>query len=107
MTGPRKNRKKLGENAKTRNSPKLIRATLKTSRQLDFFSEKELTAQTGHPKRDWPLVLLKELLDNALDAAEDGGIATKIAVMLDANGITYCDTGTGLPAKTVADVLHI
>ncbi len=50
---------------------KLERTTLRTSRLLDFCSEKELIAQTGHQTDAWPLVVLKELVDNALDACED------------------------------------
>ena len=53
---------------------RLDRATFTTSRALDFFSEKELTAQTGHGPAEWPLVILKELADNALDACEEAGI---------------------------------
>ena len=49
----------------------LQRATLRTSRLLDFCSRKELIAQTGHQPEAWPLVVLKELVDNALDACED------------------------------------
>jgi DNA topoisomerase VI subunit B len=79
-------------------------ATLKTSRLLDFFSEKELTAQTGHPKRDWPLVAVKELLDNSIDAAEEAGTAPEIAVKVDGEGITVTDNGPGIPADTVAGI---
>ncbi len=39
----------------------LQRETFSTSRLLDFFSEKELEAQCGHIRREWPLVILKEL----------------------------------------------
>ena len=56
---------------------KFLRTTFQTSRLLDFCSEKELTAQTGHDPNDWPLVILKELMDN----------------------------GPGIPAKTVAGIL--
>ncbi len=52
----------------------LNRTTFETSRLLDFCSEKELTAQTGHDPEEWPLVILKELLDNALDACEEAGV---------------------------------
>src|SRR5438128_2393292 len=52
----------------------LQRETFATSRLLDFFSRKELTAQIGHGPDDWPLVIVKELVDNALDACEDGHI---------------------------------
>ena len=51
----------------------LQRTTFETSRLLDFCSEKELTAQTGHDREQWPLVVLKELLDNALDSCEEAG----------------------------------
>ena len=46
----------------------LDRTTFTTSRLLDFCSRKELIAQTGHRPEVWPLVVLKELVDNALDA---------------------------------------
>lgn len=42
-------------------SPKLSRTTLHTSREMDFFSERELVTQTGHGKQEWPLVIVKEL----------------------------------------------
>jgi DNA topoisomerase VI subunit B len=83
----------------------LQRATFRTSRLLDFFSEKELVAQTGHQVADWPLVIIKELIDNALDACEEAGIAPVIAVTADKNGIEVADNGPGLPAETVKSVL--
>ena len=58
----------------------LARTTFSTSRLLDFASEKELTAQTGHEDGEWPLVIVKELVDNALDACEEAGIAPAITV---------------------------
>ena len=58
----------------------LQRTTFSTSRLLDFASEKELIAQTGHAVDDWPLVIVKELVDNAIDACEEAGIAPVIAV---------------------------
>ena len=54
-----------------RPAAQLQRATLRTSPLLDFCSRKELIAQTGHQPEAWPLVVLKELVDNALDACED------------------------------------
>ena len=52
-------------------SPRLERVAFKTSRLLDFVGRRELTAQIGHPPEQWPLVILKELVDNALDACEE------------------------------------
>jgi len=70
------------------------------------FSRKALAAQTGHEVDDWPLVIIKEVIDNALDACEEAGIAPVIAVTVDRNGIEICDDGPGLPAKTVDGVLN-
>jgi hypothetical protein len=49
----------------------LSRETFTTSRLAEFCSQRELVAQTGHPVDDWPLVLVKELADNAIDIAEE------------------------------------
>ena len=86
-------------------TPTLQRSTLKTSRLLDFASERELVAQTGHHLAAWPLVILKELVDNALDACEEAGIAPVIDISVNDEGITVSDNGSGLPASTIQDVL--
>jgi DNA topoisomerase VI subunit B len=83
----------------------LKRAMLRTSRLLDFASEKELVAQTGHQRSAWPLVVLKELVDNAIDACEEAGVAPVVAIKVDGSGITVEDNGPGLPAETIKDVL--
>jgi DNA topoisomerase VI subunit B len=83
----------------------LERATFTTSRLLDFFSEKELTAQTGHAPAQWPVVILKELADNALDACEEAGIAPVIEVTVGSGEITVTDNGPGIPPETIAGVL--
>jgi DNA topoisomerase VI subunit B len=83
----------------------LRRTVLTTSRLLDFFSRKELVAQTSHEQHAWPLVILKELADNSLDAAEDAGIAPEISVRVDKHGITLSDNGPGIPERTVAKIL--
>jgi DNA topoisomerase VI subunit B len=86
-------------------APVLSRTTFTTSRLLDFFSEKELIAQSGHRKSDWPLVVLKELLDNALDACEEARVPPHVHVRVDDDGITVSDNGAGMPAATVAGIL--
>lgn len=83
----------------------LQRETFRTSRLLDFCSEKELAAQTGHAPAQWPLVVLKELVDNALDACEEADIAPEITITVDKIGITVTDNGPGIPAETVNGVL--
>jgi len=75
----------------------LQRETFTVSRSMEFFSEKELVAQIGFTKRDWPIALLKELLDNALDACEGAGIPPKIIVELQEDALIVTDNGPGLP----------
>jgi DNA topoisomerase VI subunit B len=83
----------------------LERVTLRTSRLLDFCSRKELTAQTGHQVEAWPLVVAKELLDNALDACEEANVPPDIRVRVDDDGITVADNGPGIPAETITGML--
>jgi hypothetical protein len=58
----------------------LTRTTFKTGRLLDFCSERELVKQIGHAVDHWPLVILKELLDNAIDAAEEANTVPVIGM---------------------------
>jgi hypothetical protein len=83
----------------------LQRTAFRTSRVLDFLSEKDLTAQCGHPSDKWHLVVVKELFDNALDACEEQGIAPQIAVTIDDEGITVADNGSGIPPALVEPLL--
>jgi DNA topoisomerase VI subunit B len=81
--------------------PTLIREMFTTSRLVEFFSEKELTMQIGHPRHLWPLALCKELIDNALDAAETAGIAPEIMITVENDALTVRDNGPGLPPATL------
>jgi DNA topoisomerase VI subunit B len=83
----------------------LERTTFRTSRLLEFCTRKELVAQTGHEPDAWPLVVLKELLDNALDACEEAGVAPEIMVQVEPRAVTVVDNGPGMPPKTVSDIL--
>src|SRR5215831_982485 len=84
---------------------KLQRTTFHTSRLLDFCSRKELIAHTGHQPEIWPLVVLKELVDNALDACEDAGVPPVVTITVNRDGIRVEDNGPGLASEAVEGVL--
>src|SRR5260370_32748997 len=86
--------------------PALQRETFSTSRLLDFCSERELVKQIGHGVDQWPLVIFKELTDNALDACEEAGVAPVIDIKVTGTEITITDNGPGIPAETVAGGLN-
>jgi hypothetical protein len=72
---------------------------------MEFCNRRELVNQTGHDTSEWHLVVLKELIDNALDECEEAGIAPVIEVAVDGDKITIADNGRGIPAKTIGSVL--
>ena len=80
----------------------LRRTTFATNRVLEFFSEKELNMQLGHSRAAWPLAILKELIDNGLDAAESTEVAPEITVTLTPDAFSVDDNGPGLPPETLA-----
>jgi DNA topoisomerase VI subunit B len=84
---------------------RLERTTFRTSRLLEFCNEKELVNQTGHEVADWPLVIVKELVDNALDACEEAEVAPEVTITVDTTGISVADNGPGLPVDTMEGVL--
>ena len=84
---------------------KLNRQVFKTSRLLEFCSQKELILQTGHPVEQWPCVIVKELADNGLDNCEEAGIAPVIEVIVRHNTITVADNGSGIKPATVRSLL--
>jgi DNA topoisomerase VI subunit B len=83
----------------------LRRQVFRTSRLLEFCSRKELVNQTGHPVEQWPLVILKELVDNAIDACEEAQTPPIISVSVNRGEITVADNGPGLNPDTIAGIL--
>lgn len=83
----------------------LDRLTFETSRELEFFSESELRMQIGHRPALWPLALVKELVDNALDACEDAGTVPDIEVTVRSDMVAVSDNGPGLPPETLKESL--
>jgi hypothetical protein len=84
---------------------KVQRTALRSSRQLDYCTVRNLTAQIGHGPEDWPLVILKELLDNALDACDESDSPPEIRVVVNECGITVSDNGPGIPPDVVEDII--
>ena len=80
---------------------KLERTTFELSRELEYFDEKELEMQIGQDVEWWPVAILKELIDNALDACECAGVAPDIRVCIEDDALTVEDNGPGIPAETV------
>ncbi len=86
----------------------LQRTVFETSRAIEYVDKRELQAQTGRPFSEFAAVVLKELVDNALDAAETRGGEPKVAVSIDwgkSIRITVSDNGEGIPADTVRRTL--
>lgn len=86
-------------------APALRRETFKTSRLAEFCSSRELVNQTGHPVEEWPFVILKELVDNSLDACEEAHVAPVIDIVVSNEEIVISDNGPGLSSETVVDML--
>lgn len=84
---------------------KLTRVPFTVSRLMEFCTRRELVNQTGHDVYEWPLVAVKELTDNALDACEESGIQPVISIAVDGCSIVIQDNGPGLPEKTIKAVL--
>ena len=66
--------------SKAKSERKLTRVAFRVSRLMEFCTKRELQNQTGHSVYDWPLVVLKELMDNALDACEEAEVAPVISI---------------------------
>jgi hypothetical protein len=90
---------------------KIERVAFTVSRLVEYCNEKELVAQTGHESHQWPRVIVKELVDNAIDACEEAEVAPVIKVTLTIGKrgkptrIVVEDNGPGIPAATVAGVI--
>ena len=89
----------------SRTKHKLTRVTFTVSRLMEFCSKRELQNQTGHSVYDWPLVVLKELFDNALDACEEAEVAPVIEVIVGPGFISIADNAEGFPADIIAVIL--
>jgi hypothetical protein len=89
--------------------PAFHRETFSVSRASEYFDARELQAQTGQPRHRFAAVALKELVDNALDAAETAGVAPEIEIAVQHRAeslvISVRDNGSGIAPETVARIL--
>jgi DNA topoisomerase VI subunit B len=85
-------------------SPPVARKTFLIPRASEFVSKDELAKLIGHAAEDWLEVVLKEVVDNACDDAEEHGVppVVEVAVDTDAWTITIADRGSGVDPKTAA-----
>jgi hypothetical protein len=96
---------------------RIERVAFTTSRLMEFCTEKELVAQTGHQSYEWPRVITKELVDNGIDACEEAEVAPSIKVTITTGHaksrrraakptrIVFEDNGPGIPPETIAGII--
>lgn len=88
----------------------LKREHFEISRSDEYFNAKELQAQTGQPSYKFGEVVLKELIDNALDACENAGINPVIQIGMatteDRMRICVSDNGTGISEAVIKSILN-
>jgi hypothetical protein len=93
----------IGE--KFNSKAKLTRVAFRVSRLMEFCTERELQNQTGHGVSEWPKVVVKELIDNALDACEEAEVAPEITLAVAPGSMVVQDNGPGLDAETIQGIL--
>src|SRR5215218_3425796 len=88
---------------------KLERTTFETSRAGEYLESRQLSALTGVAPQQFASVILKESIDNGLDACEMAGVPPEIDidVRTDQGAIylTVSDNGPGIPPEVVRKVL--
>jgi DNA topoisomerase VI subunit B len=92
-------------------SAKLERTTFSASRAAEYFDARQLSALTGVPTDEFANVVLKELVDNSLDACETAGVPPEITVTVGDGGtggairVRVSDNGPGIPSEVVRSLL--
>jgi len=97
--------KRRKSRAKSKSQPKLTRVAFRVSRLMEFCTLRELQNQTGHSYEEWPLVVLKELMDNALDACEEAEVAPVISIAVGRSSIAIQDNAAGIDTGTIESIL--
>jgi DNA topoisomerase VI subunit B len=89
---------------------KLERTYFEASRAGEYFDSRQLSTLTGVAPQQFASVILKESIDNALDACEMAGVAPEIDIVVvhDEHGtihLNVSDNGPGIPPEVVRKVL--
>lgn len=90
-------------------SARLERVTDSAPRDAEYLTAGRLQALSGQPLERFGDVVLKEAIDNSLDACESAGITPEITVeVVPGEGrrswLRIADNGTGIPAWKVAEI---
>ncbi|OPY01283.1 MAG: DNA topoisomerase VI subunit B [Syntrophorhabdus sp. PtaB.Bin047] len=83
----------------------LTRSLFSINRTMEFFSERELATQIGADRDRWFLAIMKELIDNSLDACESKRILPEIEIEVAEDFLKIRDNGPGLPDPVIKDSL--
>ncbi|MEZ0064985.1 DNA topoisomerase VI subunit B [Streptacidiphilus sp. MAP12-20] len=80
-----------------------------TPRTAEFLERRALQSQTGQVAAKFGDVVIKELLDNALDAAESAGVRPEVGLTVAWRDglvfVTVTDNGPGMPAEVIDRIL--
>jgi len=84
----------------------VVREVFSNSRLAEFASQQGLTSAIGYGPDEWPFYIVKELIDNALDDAEEHTAAPSINVEITQDRrIIVADQGSGLSVKILDRIL--
>lgn len=81
----------------------LMDRTYKTAIMADYFTEDELVKKIGLPKYYWNDVIMKELIDNALDSIEPL-LEKRVDIVRKLYGLGIFDNGEGISCDTVKNI---
>ena len=87
--------------------PRPARSVLSFSREYELATESELVKRMGCARDKWLPTLVKELIDNALDACEEAGVAPQITIEDSQHRFTVSDNGPGLDRELVAKLCDL
>ncbi|NJN76351.1 MAG: ATP-binding protein [Synechococcaceae cyanobacterium RL_1_2] len=82
----------------------MLRQNFIKSRNLEYFTVAELSMMMGAEPQRWPIMLIKECIDNSLDASEKFGPVV-LDLTITTNDFTITDDGPGIPTEVIKNSL--